>query len=112
MEAFSGVLVSCTNLFKNPDSAVLRRFAFKVAFQPLSEEGRIALFERYFPSVPLVGEYRTRLSSLTILTPGDFKAVLSRIRFNAIGMSAEYLVAELAAECSYKKPTTTIGFRT
>jgi AAA+ superfamily predicted ATPase len=58
---------------KNLDSAVLRRFAFKVAFhQPLTEEGRIALFERYFPSAPLSPEARTGLATLSMLTPGDF----------------------------------------
>ena len=76
MEAYSGVLVCCTNLLKNLDSAVLRRFTFKVAFHSLTDDGRIALFERYFPSVSLTGEARARLAALTILTPGDFKAVL------------------------------------
>jgi transitional endoplasmic reticulum ATPase len=63
MEAYSGVLVCCTNLLKNLDSAVLRRFAFKVAFQPLTEEGRLVLFERYFPSVLLTEEGRARLAA-------------------------------------------------
>jgi SpoVK/Ycf46/Vps4 family AAA+-type ATPase len=53
MEAYSGVLICCTNLLKNLDSAVLRRFTFKVAFRPLTEEGHIALFKRYFPSASL-----------------------------------------------------------
>ena len=111
MEAYSGVLVCCTNLLKNLDSAVLRRFTFKVAFQPLTEEGRIALFERYFPSVPFSLDARTSLATLSMLTSGDFKAVLSRIRFNGKGMGAESLVAELEAECSYKNASPTIGFR-
>jgi replication-associated recombination protein RarA len=111
MEAYSGVLVCCTNILKNLDSAVLRRFAFKVAFQPLTEEGRLVLFERFFPSVSLTGETRARLVGLSFLTPGDFKAVLSRVRFND-NMSTEALVAELEAECSYKNPVTNIGFRT
>ena len=111
MEAYSGVLVCCTNLLKNLDSAVLRRFAFKVAFQPLTEEGRLVLFERYFPSVPLSLEARTSLGALSMLTPGDFKAVLSRVRFNGKGMGAESLVTELEVECSYKTATPMIGFR-
>ena len=110
MEAYSGVLVCCTNLLKNLDSAVLRRFAFKVAFQPLTEEGRVALFERYFPSVPSHSKPGRASRPFRCSRPGDFKAVLSRVRFNA-GMSAESLVAELEAECFYKKPIPTIGFR-
>ena len=110
MEAYSGVLVCCTNLLKNLDSAVLRRFAFKVAFRPLSEEGRFVLFESYFPSFSLTGEARARLGGLSFLTPGDFKAVLSRVRFIA-DMNAMALVDELAAECYYKKPAAMIGFK-
>jgi SpoVK/Ycf46/Vps4 family AAA+-type ATPase len=111
METYSGVLVCCTNLLKNLDSAVLRRFAFKVAFQPLTEEGRITLFERYFPSVLLTDEPRVRLAALTTLTPGDFKTVRSRVWFNSNRIVAESLVAELAVECSYKKQAPSIGFR-
>jgi replication-associated recombination protein RarA len=111
MEGYSGVLVCSTNLLKNLDSAVLRRFAFKVAFQPLTEKGRFTLFERYFPSISLTGEACARLAALTMLTPGDFKAVLSRVRF-AAGMNAESLVFEFEAECSYKKAVTNIGFQT
>ena len=111
MEAYSGVLICCTNLLKNLDSAVLRRFAFKVAFQPLAEEGRLVLFERYFPSVLLTEEGRARLAVLTMLTPGDFKAVRSRVRFNA-GISGTVIVDELETECSYKKPAAVIGFST
>jgi SpoVK/Ycf46/Vps4 family AAA+-type ATPase len=109
MEVYSGVLICCTNLLKNLDSAVLRRFAFKVAFKPLTKDGRIALFKCYFPSVSLTGAAHARLAALTMLTPGDFKAVLSRVRFIA-GMCAEFLVAELEAECSYKLSRATIGF--
>jgi SpoVK/Ycf46/Vps4 family AAA+-type ATPase len=109
MEAYSGVLVCCTNLLKNLDSAVLRRFAFKVAFQPLTEEGRIALFERYFPAALLSLEARTSIAALTMLTPGDFKAILSRTRF-LCGLSAEDLIHELEEECSYKGMRSMIGF--
>jgi DNA replication protein DnaC len=109
MEAYSGVLICCTNHLKNLDSAVLRRFAFKVAFLPLTQAGRFALFERYFPSVSLSPEARIRLAALSVLTPGDFKAVLSRVRFNAC-LSAESLVADLGAECSYRRSAPTVGF--
>jgi hypothetical protein len=45
-----------------------------------------------------------------MLSPGDFKAVLSRVRFNA-DLPAAAIVDELEAECSYKKSASTIGFR-
>jgi hypothetical protein len=77
---------------------------------PLTEQGRVALFERYFPSVPLSLEARTALAKLSLLTPGDFKAVLLRIRLNTLDMIVESLVAELEAESSNKKPAPRIGF--
>jgi replication-associated recombination protein RarA len=111
MEAYSGLLVCCTNLLKNLDSAVLRRFAFKVAFKPLTKDGRIALFERYFPKAELSVGVAERLTRLEELTPGDFKVVLSRTHL-LYGLSAENLVRELGVECSYKRAAPTIGFRT
>ena len=109
MEAYSGVLICCTNLLNSLDSAVLRRFAFKVAFQPLTEEGRIILFERFFPETDLSVEAAEHLARLDGLSPGDFKAVLSRIRL-LYGLSAEQLVHELEVECGYKSKHSQIGF--
>jgi SpoVK/Ycf46/Vps4 family AAA+-type ATPase len=109
MEAYSGVLVCCTNLLKNLDNAVLRRFAFKVAFEPLTEEGRVVMFERYFPDARLSAEAVGRLARFDGLTPGDFKAVLSRTRF-AVALAVEDLVHELETECAYKRSSSPIGF--
>ncbi len=109
MEAYSGVLVCCTNLLGTLDPAALRRFAFKVGFKPLSEEGRLALFKRYFPEVKLTIETAERLARLDSLTPGDFKAVLTRVRFS-LEVDAEALVSDLADECSYKGQGRRIGF--
>lgn len=108
MEAFSGVLVCCTNVFSGIDSAALRRFAFKVGFKPLSEEGRLVLFKRYFPEVELTIEATERLARLDTLTPGDFKAVLSNIRFN-ISTSRD-IMCMLQKECAYKVNPKPIGF--
>ena len=70
MEAYSGVLICCTNLLSNLDHAVLRRFVFKVAFKPLTLEGRIALFRRYFPEAELTPQTAYQLARLDVLTPG------------------------------------------
>jgi hypothetical protein len=91
------------------EPTILRRFAFKVAFQPLTEEGRLVLFERYFPKTELYAEAGKRLARLNTLTPGDFKAVLSRTRL-LYCLSANDLVAELEAEVSYKNSNSPIGF--
>lgn len=110
MEAFSGVLVCATNLLDILDPAALRRFAFKVGFKPLSEEGRLTLFKRYFPEVELTIETAERLARLDFLTPGDFKAVLMRMRFFP-AVDEKVLLIALEGECVYKERTKSIGFR-
>lgn len=109
MESYSGVLVCCTNLLVDLDIAAIRRFAFKVGFKPLSEEGRLVLFKRYFPEVELTFEVAEQLARLDSLTPGDFKAVLMRTRLS-LEVDAEALVSALADECSYKGQGRRIGF--
>ena len=110
MEAYPGVLVCCTNLLVKLDTAALRRFSFKVSFKPLSEEGRLVLFRRYFPEVELMIEAAERLARLEGLTPGDFKAVLMRRRFSP-SLEAEGLIADLVAESSYRHSPRSIGFK-
>jgi len=109
MEAYSSVLVCCTNLLGNLDPATLRRFAFKVGFKPLSEEGRLALFRRCFPEVELTIEAAERLARLEGLTPGNFKAVMTRMRYSPI-LEAQAVVAALAEECRYRGKIVRIGF--
>lgn len=109
MENFSGVLVCCTNLLANLDSAALRRFAFKVSFKPLSEEGRATLFRRYFPEVELTFEAAERLARLEGLTPGDFKAVKTRLRYSSC-MDTAAVIEALANECHYRRGDSIIGF--
>jgi len=111
MESYSGVLVCCTNLLANLDSAAIRRFVFKVGFKPLTRDGRATMFKRYFPSTELTEDATERLSMLEALTPGDYKAVFSRTRFNPI-LEAEVIVAELELECAFRKQGRRIGFNT
>lgn len=108
MEAYSGVLICCTNLLGNLDQAALRRFAFKVGFKPLSEEGRLVLFKRYFPAVELTIEAAERLAKLEGLTPGDFKDVQSRERF--FMPTSVSVIQLLENECAYKQSSKRIGF--
>ena len=110
MESYSGILICCTNLLGTLDPAALRRFAFKVGFKPLSEEGRLTLFKRYFPEVELTIETAERLARLDGLTPGDFKAVRMRMRFFP-AVDEKVLLIALEGECVYKERTKSIGFR-
>lgn len=80
-----------------------------MGFNPLSEEGRLALFRRYFPEVELKIEAAEGLAMLDSLTPGDFKAVFSRIRLNPFP-EAVTIVLELELECAYRRQERRVGF--
>jgi SpoVK/Ycf46/Vps4 family AAA+-type ATPase len=74
MENFNGIMVGATNFVKNLDSAILRRFTFKMEFDFLTNEGKAIFFKKFF-ATPLSQEESLKLNSLTFLTPGDFRTV-------------------------------------
>jgi SpoVK/Ycf46/Vps4 family AAA+-type ATPase len=41
MENHKGILICCTNLLEHLDQAVLRRFVWKIHFQPLTADGKL-----------------------------------------------------------------------
>jgi SpoVK/Ycf46/Vps4 family AAA+-type ATPase len=78
MERFAGIFIATTNLFDQLDEAALRRFTFKIQFNPLTTAQR----ERMFIAEALAGDaaalddgLRQRLAALDQLAPGDFAAV-------------------------------------
>jgi SpoVK/Ycf46/Vps4 family AAA+-type ATPase len=46
MENFPGIFIAATNLMTGIDPAALRRFDFKLAFQPMALQQRVAMFAR------------------------------------------------------------------
>ena len=113
MENFSGILICCTNLLENLDEAAMRRFAFKIKFLPLTEEGKLCLYRKYFSMVngSLSPEEEIHLSKVRSLCPGDIKAVWQRTRFMGHALTHGEVIQELAKEVSYKKYSSVpIGF--
>ena len=74
MENFKGIMVGATNFVNNLDSAILRRFTFKMEFDFLSAEGKAIFFEKFFNS-KLNSEELQRLNTIQNLTPGDFRTI-------------------------------------
>ena len=74
MENFKGIMVGATNFVNNLDSAILRRFTFKMEFDFLSAEGKAIFFEKFFNS-KLNSEELQRLNTIPNLTPGDFRTI-------------------------------------
>ena len=112
MERFTGVLVCATNLVEQLDSAVMRRFTFKVQMAALDDEGKVKFFSRYFKS-ELNADERRRLLSIPNLTPGDFRTVRERLYFLAGKNGADNArrLAALEVESATKKDSRVhIGF--
>ena len=78
MERFNGVFICTTNLFKELDQAVLRRFDFKVGFNPLDPEQLRKLLAVSFPHPNWEEpEAAAQCRRLHDATPGDV-AVIKR----------------------------------
>ena len=78
MERYQGIFICTTNLLDHLDQAALRRFTFKIRFNPLNREQREAMFrvealEGAAGSLP--DEICHRLAVLDHLCPGDFATV-------------------------------------
>ena len=112
MECFTGVLVCATNLVEQLDSAVMRRFTFKVQMSALDADGKVKFFRRYFKS-DLTADERMRLVSIPNLTPGDFRNVRERLYFlgKKRGSGNARLLSALEVESAVKKGSRApIGF--
>ena len=101
MERFAGIFICTTNLMDRIDQAALRRFTFKIQFNPLTREQR----ERMFVVEALDGDasaltdaQRGRLARLQQLCPGDFAAVKRQVEILAEALPSEEFLAQLEAE--------------
>ncbi len=114
MEEYRGILICTTNIVKNLDTAVLRRFHLKAEFGVLSDENAELLFHRFFPKADLSEEERRRFIAAGPYVPGDFAAVngVASILPEA-ELSVEYFLSALKGEAKPRNTrTTTIGFNT
>lgn len=104
MEAHPGIMVFATNLVRNLDPAVMRRFTFKMEFGYLTREGRRQFFQKAFRT-PLTSADATRLDGMDRLTPGDFRTVSQGLRLVGDHADNKTRLDALALEIA-RKPTT------
>ncbi|MBN8217461.1 MAG: AAA family ATPase [Spirochaetes bacterium] len=105
MESHTGVLICSTNLLERLDPASKRRFAFKVAFKPLTPEARERVVGLYFPGVAaeLAARGAVRLREMDGLTPGDVSAVAAQARHLApASVTLDWVLERLANEVRYR----------
>lgn len=79
IDAFPGLFVAATNLVESLDEASLRRFAFKIRFDPLRPDQRREMLAALVGAPP-PSELLGQLDALDLLTPGDFAAAARRLR--------------------------------
>lgn len=108
MEAFEGIFVASTNLFERLDSAALRRFDFKLRFDPLRPEQAVALLREWLtqvgsePDTQGMATAARRLQAMPGLTPGDFAAVARRLDLSNRSQDANAWLDALGEEAALK----------
>lgn len=96
MEEFNGILICTTNLRNIMDPAMQRRFHMLVEFKPMKFEGIKIMLDKYFPDYHLSNKEVEELEDRESVTPGDFGALSSRIRFmNPDDVNSKYILSEL-----------------
>ncbi|NLS28483.1 ATP-dependent zinc metalloprotease FtsH [Sphingomonas sp. S2M10] len=97
-------VIAATNHAHRLDPAAMRRFVFKIGLAPLGRARAALAFERFFgkPAPSTLAELRT-------ITPGDFATVARQLR-QATDVSAQEIVARLAAETAWKPERAAVGF--
>jgi len=101
MERFKGIFVCTTNLLDRIDQAALRRFTFKIKFNPLTPAQRETMFVSEALSgddAQMSAELKTRLAKLEVLCPGDFAAVKRQIDILGEGFTSDEFMSQLEAE--------------
>ncbi|MHB1124134.1 MAG: ATP-binding protein [Ramlibacter sp.] len=116
MERFRGIFVCTTNLLDRIDQAALRRFTFKIRFNPLTAAQREKMFVTEAlggDAAQLTADARTRLARLDQLCPGDFAAVKRQVDILAAQFSPVEFLEQLEAEHRIKpevREARNIGF--
>ncbi len=115
MEAFEGIFVCTTNLMEKLDQASLRRFAFKVRFDPLTPDQRLSMFQRELGRLGGGDEVTTdceaKVRQLDRLTPGDFAVAARQFELWDVPATPDKLYEQLCKECEAKGAVSRkIGF--
>ena len=107
MENFEGIFIASTNLIDSLDAASLRRFDFKIKFDYLKAEQSWNMFcqvlQEHQQNIPdETSGFKTRLTQLTNLTPGDFATIVRQSSSLERVLNAGTLLKELTKESQAK----------
>ena len=110
LEAFNQPFFAATNYATRLDSAVMRRFDFKLSFEHLNAEQVQQLYKRTTACPRITHDVRTTLDKLRHLTPGEFSILARRQRIQNIKLSDAECLEILTTENNRKTTTKAIGF--
>ena len=110
IECFDQPLFAATNFETSLDTAVLRRFDFKLECGYLEFVQARALLRQVLGITSLNKEDEKQLQTLKYLTPGDFAIAARRKKYSVTNLSTQSAIAILAEENARKQPKRTIGF--
>jgi SpoVK/Ycf46/Vps4 family AAA+-type ATPase len=106
MEAFEGIFICTTNLMEKLDMASLRRFAFKVRFDPMTPDQSWAMFRQELVRFGGVSAdaalWEQPIRNLTGLTPGDFAVAARQFTLWGTPATPEKFYDLLCKECHAK----------
>jgi len=106
MEAFDGIFICTTNLMEKLDPASLRRFAFKVKFDPMTPDQIWAMFRRElvrFGGYDVVdASWERQMRGLNSLTPGDFAVAARQFELWGTPATPDKFHDLLCKECEAK----------
>jgi ATPase family associated with various cellular activities (AAA) len=110
MERFEGIVVVATNLFRNLDTAALRRFTFKIEFRELDSTQRWKMFLTEAGLTQTIAtvdprdkeKWEQRLLFMRYLTPGDFATVKRQCLVLDTALTPDEWLEQLEIECEIK----------
>jgi len=102
MENFRGVMIGATNFVSNLDTAILRRFTFKIEFDYLDEAGKKLFFERMFDT-KLTAAEAGKLADIPRLAPGDYRTVRQSFFYLGNDVTNAELLEALERESAAKR---------
>jgi hypothetical protein len=110
MERFEGIVIVATNLFRDLDTAALRRFTFKIEFRELDLGQRWKMFETEAGLTQTIAaidakereKWEKRLLFMPRLTPGDFATVRRQCLVLNTMLTPDEWLEQLEIECEVK----------
>ena len=104
MEKFRGIFIGATNHANMNDSASVRRFAFKLEFNYLTDSGIKIFMGKYFPKLTEKTNPSAwaKIASLTDVGPGDFATVAMLADYTADKVDLPWVLKALQHEVDEK----------